>query len=161
MKRVMTFGLAAALSLASMTAMTQQAPPTPEQAAKSAVETRQGLFKVLSSAMGPIGGMLRNQVPFDAALVEKNAARIEVLAGMIPDLYQNDTRQFHGNLKTGSLDGIWNSQADFKAKADELAKAANALVAAAKTGDKAKFTPAAAAVGKACGNCHDSYRAKS
>ena len=85
---------------------------------------------------------------------------IEVLAGMIPELFQNDTRKFHAGNKTGALDGIWSSQADFKAKADELVKAAQNLTAVAKAGDQSKFAAAAGAVGKACGNCHDNYRAK-
>jgi cytochrome c556 len=162
MKRVMTFGLAAALSVASFAtfAAEEAAPPSPEQVAKSAIETRQGLFKVMAASFGPVGGMLRNRVPFDAAVVEKNAGRVEVLAGMIPELYLNDTRKAGAGVKTGALDGIWTGQADFKAKADDLGKAANALVAAAKSGDKAKTLAAAGAVGKACGSCHDSYRAK-
>lgn len=158
MKRLKSLGLAAAL-IVSGTAFAQQAP-TPEQQAQNAIQTRQGLFKVLGATFGPIGGMLQKRVPFDAALVEKNAQRIEVLAGMITELFQNDTRQFHGSNKTGALDGIWSSQADFKAKSDELVKAAQNLVAAAKSGDQSQFTPAAGAVWKACGNCHDSYRAK-
>jgi cytochrome c556 len=34
------------------------------------------------------------------------------------------------------------------------------MAAAAKTGDKDATLKAAAAVGKACGSCHDQYRAK-
>ena len=45
-------------------------------------------------------------------------------------------------------------------KSDGLTKAAAALTAAAKTGDKAATLKAAGEVGKACGACHDSYRAK-
>lgn len=161
MKRLLTLGLAAALSVSTFaTFAAEPAPPTPEQAAKNGIEARQGLFKVLSTAMGPIGGMMRNRVPFDAAVVEKNATRIEVLAGMIPEMFQNDTRKFHTNVKTAALDGIWSSQADFKTKADDLAKAAHNLATVAKGGDKAKTLEAAGAVGKACGNCHDQFRAK-
>ena len=81
------------------------------------------------------------------------------MGGFIPDLFQADTRKFT-DTKTTALEGIWNSQADFKVKADDLVKAATAMVAAAKTGDKAETLKAAGAVGKACGGCHDQYRAK-
>jgi cytochrome c556 len=160
MNRLNRFGVAAALAAVSALAVSQGAgPPNPEAQAKSAIETRQGLFKVMSNQMGPIGGMLRNAVPFDAELVARNAARIQMLSEMIPDLHALDTRQFK-TIKTGALDGIWNSQPDFKGKADALTKAAAATVAAAKTGDKAATLKAAADIGKSCGGCHDNYRAK-
>jgi cytochrome c556 len=160
MNRLLRIGVALTATAVSALAVSQGAgPPSPEAQAKSAIETRQGLFKVMSSQFGPVGGMLRNTVPFDAAVVERNSARIAVLAGMIPDLFANDTRTFTAT-KTAALDGIWNSQADFKGKADALAKAANDLNAAAKTGDKAATLKAAGAVGQACGSCHDNYRAK-
>lgn len=162
MKRLMTIGLAAALTVTSFASIAAEpaAPPSPEQQAKSAIETRQGLFKLISYNFGPVGGMMRNRVPFDAAVVAKNSARIEVLAGMITELYTNDTRKFHPTVKTGALDAVWTGQADFKAKADELVKASAALTAAAKGGDEKATLAAAGAVGKACGSCHDSYRAK-
>jgi cytochrome c556 len=161
MNRLNRIGAAAALAAVSALAFSQGAggPPNPEAQAKSAIETRQGLFKLMSNQMGPIGGMLRNQVPFDAELVAKNAARIQTLGEIIPELFVLDTRAFK-TVKTGALDGIWNSQADYKAKADALVKAAAAVTVAAKTGDKAATLKAAADIGKSCGGCHDNYRAK-
>lgn len=158
MTRLTRFGVAAVLAMASAAAFSQGAP-NPAAQAKSAVETRQGLFKLIAQQNGPIGGMLRNQVPFDAALVARNANRIQVLSEMIPELFARDTREFK-DIKTGALDGIWNSQADFKTKADALTQAAAALNAAAKSGDQAATLKAAGEVGKACGSCHDSFRAK-
>jgi cytochrome c556 len=159
MKRLIAIGVAAAITVASSAVLAQGGPPTPEQQAASAIQTRQGLFKVMASQFGPVGGMLRNQVPFDAAVVAKNSARIEVLSDMIPELFANDTRKFTAT-PSKALDGIWNSLPDFKGKSDALTKAAAALTAAAKTGDKAATLKAAGEVGKACGACHDSYRAK-
>jgi cytochrome c556 len=158
MKRLISIGLSAALSVAIVHAA-EPTPPSPDDLAKQSIETRQGLLKVLSFSMGPVGGMLRNRVPFDAAVAEKSATRIAQLGAILPDLFQNDTRKYTG-VKTAALDGIWASQADFKSKADDLVKAANELAAAAKGGDKAATLKAAGAVGKACGNCHDSFRVK-
>ena len=148
MKRLLSIGVAAALAVVSATSFSQgAAPPTPEAQAKTAIETRQGLFKLIANQWGPVGGMLRNQDSFDAAVVARNAARVQVLAGMIPELFAKDTREFK-TVKTAALDGIWNSQADFKVKADALATAAGALVAAAKAGDKAATLKLAGDVGK-------------
>jgi cytochrome c556 len=160
MNRLLRFGMALTATAASALAISQGAgPPSPEAQAKSAIEARQGLFKVMTTQFGPIGGMLRNTVPFDAAVVARNSARVATLGEMVPEMFALDTRAFT-TIKTAALPGIWNSQADFKGKADALVKAANELNAAAKGGDKAATLAAAGAVGKACGSCHDNYRQK-
>src|SRR4029453_15792022 len=58
----------------------QDAPASPEETAQKAVDLRQSLFRVISFNFGPIGGMLKNKVPFDAAVVAKDSARLEALA---------------------------------------------------------------------------------
>jgi cytochrome c556 len=154
--------LAAFCSLAAVSSAVAQdapaAPPTPEELAQQATELRQGLLKVMGWNMAPVAAMLRNRTPFDAAVVQKSATRIAQLAPMMPDVFQTDTHQF--KVKTKAREGIWTSKSDFNAKSDDLAKAATALADAAKGGDKGTTLKAAAAVGKACGNCHDNFRDK-
>jgi cytochrome c556 len=153
------FGAVTFLALTPIAAsFAQNAPASPEEQAQQAVELRQGLFKLIGYSFDPIGGMLKNKVPFDAALAQKSAARIEALAPMITELFANDTRKF--TLKTKAREGIWTSKSDFQAKNDDLVKAAGALTTAAKSGDKKATMQAAAAVGKACGGCHDNFRDK-
>lgn len=136
----------------------QDAPASPEEQAQHAVDLRQSLFRLIGYSFGPIGGMLKNKVPFDAALAQKSAARLEALSPMITEVFGNDTRKF--TLKTKAREGIWTNKADFQAKNDDLVKAAAALSTAAKGGDKKATMQAAAAVGKACGACHDNFRDK-
>ena len=126
--------------------------------AQQATELRQGLLKVMGWSMAPVGAMLRNKAPFDAAVVQKSATRIEELATMIPDAFQTDTHKFQ--VKTKAREGIWTNMGDFSSKADNLQKAAEAMSEAAKSGDKGTTLKAAATVGKACGACHDNYREK-
>lgn len=160
MNRLIRFGTAATLALASTLAMSQGAPPSPEAQAKSAVENRQAAFKLISHQFGPVSALLRGQAaPFDAPAVALNAERIQVLAGMLPELFERDTREFK-SVTTLALDGIWASQADFKSHADALATAAGKLAAAAKGNDRAAATAAAGEMGRACGSCHDAFRAK-
>jgi cytochrome c556 len=160
MRGIAKLGLAAWCSLATVPAAFAQdaAPASPEQAAQQAAELRQGLFKVMGWSFQPLAGMLRNKVPFDAAVAQKAALRVEQLSPMIGDAFAADTRKFQ--VKTKAREGIWTNKSDFDAKAAELTKAAEALTAAAKSGDKAATLKAAGAVGKACGNCHDSFRDK-
>jgi len=148
-----------AIAPVSATLAQDAGPPTPEQAAQQAVELRQGLLKVMGMYMAPLGGMLKNKVPFDAAAAQKSATHIGQLGSMLPDVFVTDTRKFT-SLKTKAQDGIWTNQADFKTKADDLVKAADALNEAAKSGDKGATMKAAGAVGKSCGACHDNYRNK-
>ena len=161
MNRFLKPSLIALCALAPVSAALAQdaGPPTPEQQTEQAILTRQGLLKVMGFYMAPLGGMLKNKVPFDAAVATKSATHIAQLGGIIPDVFQFDTRK-NTAVKTKAQDGIWTNQADFASKADDLVKAANALGEAAKSGDKGTTLKAAAAVGKACGACHDNYRNK-
>jgi cytochrome c556 len=137
----------------------QDNAPTPEQVAQQATELRQGLLKAMGWVFtGHVGGMMRNKAPFDAAVAQKSAERVREIAEMLPEAFQFDTRKFQ--VKTRAKEAIWSNQADFASKADELQKAAVAMEAAAKGGDKAATLQAATTVGKACGACHDNYREK-
>jgi cytochrome c556 len=163
MNRFVKSSLIALCAIASTSAVIAQeggGPPTPEQQAEQAIMTRQGLLKVMGFYMAPLGGMLKNKVPFDAATASKSATHIAQLGGIIPDVFVFDTRGKAGSVKTKAQDGIWTNTADFDAKADDLVKAANALIEASKSGDKGTTLKAAAAVGKACGACHDNFRNK-
>jgi len=126
---------------------------------QKAVETRQAVFKVINYNSDQFFLMMKNKVPFDAQVVQRAAGRIEMLAPMIPEAFTTDTRKA-GSVKTQAREGIWTNMGDFKAKSDELAKAAAALTAAARTGDKGATMKAAGAVGKACSACHDNYKNK-
>jgi cytochrome c556 len=125
------------------------------------VDTRRALFKLVNWSFAPTGEMLRNKAKWDAATVQKGAARLEALAPMIPDAFALDTRNASG-LSTKARDGIWTSQADFQAKAEDFRKAAANLAAvAARSGvDEKALRQAAMEVGKTCSGCHDSYKDK-
>jgi cytochrome c556 len=159
MNRFSKLGVAAFCSVAAVSiAMAQGGPMTPQQRAEGALKLRQGLFEVQSFAFGPVGMMLKNQAPFNAEAAETAAKRIEMTSSMIPDVFKMDTRKF--TLKTRALDGIWTNMSDFDQKAHDLNQAAMNLEMAAMGGDKAMTMQAAVAVGKACGACHDQFRAK-
>lgn len=126
-----------------------------EERATAATETRQGLLKVVVMYFGPVLGMVREQIPFDAAVVEANATRIAQLAEMIPDAFAMDTRAY--DVDTEALDGIWDNRVDFNDKAETVGQRAQALAAAASGGLDAT-RKAFGALGGACKACHDEYR---
>ncbi len=127
------------------------------EAMQKAVDTRQAVFKVINYNSDLFFQMMKKKAPFDAKVVQEAASRIEALSPMIADTFATDTRNAT-NVKTRARDGIWTGMADFKAKSEELAKAAAALRAAAATGERGATMKAAGAVGKACSGCHDDYR---
>ena len=160
MKGFAKLGLVAVCAMAGVSTMVLAqgggAPPSPEKAIETAVLTRQGLLKVVAWSFAPVGGMLKG-APFDAAAAQKSAARIKMLATMLPDAFDMDTHT-QSKTPTKAKESIWTNKADFASKADDLQKAATALEDAAKGGNADATKTAARAVGQACGACHKAYR---
>ena len=128
-----------------------------DERAQKAIETRQGLLKVVGHYFGPIVGMAKGQVPFDATVVSANANKIAQLAPMIPDVFALDTRA--SGLASDTLDGVWDNLDDFNYKAATATERALALAAAADQGQGA-FLKAVGGLGSACKSCHEDYRQK-
>lgn len=146
MKKFLCAGL---LLAASQTALAA------DEATEMAVESREGIFEVIRMYFGPIYGMVRGQIPFDADTVSHNATKISQMAGMIPDGFRRNTAGT--DVDTEALDNIWDNIEDFNSKAATLAERAQALAAAASGGldDTRK---AFGGMGSACKACHDEYR---
>ena len=104
-----------------------------QERAQTAIDTRQGLLKVVGYYIGPMVGMARGQLDYDADLVSKNAEKMAQLAVMIPDLFKVDTRE--NGVNSDSLATIWENTQDFNQKALILATRANEL---AKTSREVK-----------------------
>ena len=130
---------------------------TAEERAQAAIEARQGLLKVVGQYFGPLVGMARGQIPYDADIAAKNAKNVSLLLPMIPDLFAFDTRA--SGFPSDSLDGVWENPEDFATKAMEAAKQAEALAAVAGDG-RGALGGALSAAGGACKSCHDDYRQK-
>ncbi|MEO6186605.1 MAG: cytochrome c, partial [Steroidobacteraceae bacterium] len=137
MKFMNKLGLAVAVAAVSAIGIAQNAgtPAKSAAEAKAVIESRQKLFEDMKKTMEPIGAMLKRQREIDPAVIATNAAHLKELAGKIPGQFAVDTRQFK-DTKTDALDGIWASQADFKAKADVLANAAQNAITVSAGGDK-------------------------
>lgn len=156
MRKNISIGAVSAFCVLLATAVSAQEAPTADQQAATATANRQAVFKLLGVSMGPIIGMARG-APFDAALAERNARRIAVLATMIPEQFTAmDTRKFAVN--TEALPVIWEQPDDFAQKAKALEDAANTFAGVAAGGDQAATLGGLRALGGTCGNCHDTYR---
>ena len=121
------------------------------------IEARQGLLKVVAEYLGPIVGMAKGQIPYDAALIEKNGGMIAQLAPTIPDIFAIDTSA--SDITSQAKADIWGDCGDFSVKATMTAERAEALVAATAEGRGATMK-AFGALGASCKRSHDSYRQK-
>jgi cytochrome c556 len=120
------------------------------------VKQRQSAMTLIGKYFGPLGGMLKGTVPFDAKVVERNAGYLDVLAQMPWDGFAESTK----GEKTKALPAVWTDATKFKAAQDQMRTAVGALGAAAKGGNEGAIKAAIGDVGKACGNCHDNFREK-
>jgi cytochrome c556 len=146
---------------ASVLAMAQGALTLPKSAADAAaaVDARKNHFKSIKKAYEPMIAMMKREREIDPAVVAASAAQLQELAAKIPALYTIDTRQFK-DIKTDSLDSIWTSQGDYKARSEALSAAAANAATVVQGGDKAASLKAFSGIGKACSGCHDSYKFK-
>ena len=146
--------LAASLALAfgAGTAATAFAQAKPEVLVKQ----RQAAMTLQGKYFGPLSGMAQGKIPFDAKIVTRNAGFLSALAQMPWDGFDPST----SGVKSATLPSTWSESAKFKSAQDLLVDNVAKLVAATKGGDEAAMKTASAAVGKACGGCHDNFREK-
>jgi cytochrome c556 len=103
-----------------------------------------------------MAGMAQGRVPYDANVVQRNAAYLDVLSKMPWDGFPESTK----GVKSAALPAIWEKPADFKQAQDRLQSEAAKLVQVSKGGDEAVVKAQIGAVGKSCGGCHESFREK-
>ncbi len=98
--------------------------------------------------------MLKNQAPFDLAVVQASLNTFIAAAKKMPTLFPDDSKT-GGDTK--ALPEIWANKPDLVARYGKFGQDAAAALAAIK--DQATFTASFPAVLKNCGGCHEKYRA--
>jgi cytochrome c556 len=131
-------------------------PVSSEKQANTAVQFRQAVLQLVRSNMGPMGAMAKGEIPFDAEVMIKNSQRIEQLGLMMEDYFTPDTRAF--DVETGALDKVWENQADFNQKANDMITAAINVREVATAGASDDYRKAIGALGGTCKACHDDYK---
>jgi cytochrome c556 len=154
MKKIITLAALITLSIGSSIALANTV--NSDKQAQTAVQFRQAILQLVRSNMGPMGAMAKGDIPYNADVMELNSLRIEQLGLMMEDYFVADTRAF--DVDTGALDAIWDNQADFNQKAQDMVNAAINVreVASARTEDD--YRKAIGALGATCKACHDDYK---
>lgn len=146
-------GMAAVVALAlGVTAGTVLAQAKPEVLVKQ----RQSAMTLIGKYWGPLGGMAQGKVPYNAEVVQRNAAYLETLAKMPWDAFDPSTK----DVKSAALPEIYSNQAKFKEAADRLQNETAKLAQMSKSGDENAIKAQLGAVGKSCGGCHNDFRQK-
>ena len=131
------------------------APPNKDQALQI-VKQRHEAMEGLGKAMKALHRALDANPP-DTNVVRAQTAIMASAAAKIPSLFPAGTGPDVG--KTRAKPEIWKQQDLFLRKSKDFLAAAQAIDAAAKTGDVNKVMALHENVDKACKACHDPFRA--
>jgi len=153
MKKIL-ISLAVAATLTTPLAFAKTA--SSEKQANTAVEFRQAVLQLVRSNMGPLGGMAKGEIDYDADVMVTNSLRINQLALMMGDYFELDTRKFA--VKTQAEDIIWEEMDDFKSKIKDLTNASANLQTIALAKDVTNYSQAIGDLGATCKACHDKFK---
>jgi len=148
-KSLLAVSMAVAAVLASGVALAQMKP-------EQMVKQRQAAMTLQAKYWGPMVGMMQGKTPFNLQVVQRNAGFLDNLSRMPWDGFDPSTK----DVKSAALPAIWTDNAKFAEAAERLQNEANKLYQVSRGGDEAAIKAQMGAVGKACGGCHESFRAK-
>jgi cytochrome c556 len=120
------------------------------------VKQRQSAMTLIGKYFGPLGAMASGKAPYDAAVVARNAGYLDALDKMPWDGFTADTK----DEKSRALPVVFTDTAKFKEASERLQSEVAKLVSVSKGSDEAATKNQIQAVGKACANCHENFRAK-
>lgn len=125
--------------------------------AEESIEYRQNVFSVMKWHFGPMGGMVKGKIDFDAEDFSRRAALIAALAKMPKEGFAEGTDMGETRAKSE----IWENKEKFDGGMDAMVEKADALVEVANSGDLDQIKPAFGALAKTCKGCHDNFREES
>ena len=145
--------LATALAVAAVAAVSFVT--TAVIAQQNPIEARQALMKDNGEHAKVGAAMMKGEAPFDLAKAKEIFATFETAGEKLPGLVPPDSKTGHD---TRAAPAIWQNMDDFKAEAAKLVK--DAKEAKESVTDLASFKTHFSAIGKVCGECHETYRTK-
>jgi cytochrome c556 len=120
------------------------------------VKQRQSVMTLQGKYFGPLAAMAQGKAPYNAAIVQRNAGFLDNLSRMPWDGFDPSTK----GEKSRALPAVYDDKAKFDENASRLENEVSKLAAVSRTGDEAAVKAQILAVGKVCGGCHESFRAK-
>lgn len=118
------------------------------------IAQRKGAMGLQGKYFGPLLAMVQGRIPYDAAVVQRNADYLAVLAQLPWDDFQPTTASA---TNTRAKEDVYKDQAKFKAAGDNLQTEVKKLVAAARGADQAAVGAAVRSTGGSCNSCHEAF----
>ncbi len=120
------------------------------------IKFRKGAYQVIGWEIRPLGLMVKGEMPFDKDTFARNAAVIATMSHVVPEGFVAGTDKGETRAKPE----IWSDPAKFKAALERFQTEAAKMNEVAKGGNFDAIKVQFGALGKSCGNCHDSFRNK-
>ena len=156
LKILSAVAVCSAVLLGSMIAVTQGQADT----GADAIATRQGFMKLVVWEAGPLFGMAKGEIAYDAEAATTHAANLKAISQYpVTGLFLAGTSKADRPGKTRAKADIWQDRAKFEAAFDDWRAAVAALAEVAGDGQPA-LAAAVGDLGKSCGGCHKPFRHK-
>jgi cytochrome c556 len=127
---------------------------------KSAIKARQGEMQLRSFNLGPLFGMAKGKIDYDAEMAKTLAGNLKLMLDLDNGrawAQGSDNEKYAG--ETTALPKIWTTYPEISEYGKKYVMAVNELVAVAGDGQDA-LKSKIGAVGKSCKGCHDEFREK-
>lgn len=119
---------------------------------------REAKFKAIGKANKAITEELKQGAP-SLDTIKTNTTRLAALSTELPSWFPAGSGPGSG-IETEARAAIWEKPEEFRQAAARFKAAADALNAAAASGDLARIRAAAPEAGASCKGCHDKFRDK-
>lgn len=134
--------------------------PSLADAEDDAIATRQGFMKLVVWEAGPLFGMAKGKMAYDAEVAMTHAANLKAISQYpVTGLFLPGTSKADRPGKTVAKPEIWQDRAKFETAFDNWQEAVAAVADVAGNG-QAELAAAVGDLGKSCGGCHKPFRAK-
>ena len=118
---------------------------------------RQSLFALMGANFGPMGSMMKGEIPWDGEQFARWAGDLDRVAQL--DIMRGFPPGSDGG-KTRAKPNIWQNTEDFEAKIADLRREAAAMAEQADSGDRKALMKQFHKTGGTCKSCHDEYKSK-
>jgi cytochrome c556 len=133
------------------------AAAAPQSMAEQAIHYRHSVYHVIAWNIHKMADAVEGKVPYDKDAFALQAARVAVLAPMLPEGFPQGS---YVKGKTDAKPEIWSKRAEFDELMKKLATQSAALADLAKGGDLATVKPAFKELTQVCKSCHDKFKTK-
>jgi cytochrome c556 len=117
------------------------------------IKQRQEAMEGVRDGMMMLGSIAKKEQPFDAEVIQANAAKIAGHLAQAAELFPEGSDQ--GDVQTWAKPEIWTDRTHFE---EIMESTHTAAVELQSVTDASAFPPALGKLGNGCKSCHDMYR---